>query len=230
MRYLAYARFSPRRDADKCPSCERQLDDLRGWVESDSEFVEFKDPDKSGKTMNRDGLQTALKSLRKGDVLIVRDWDRLARDLEVQLKIARFVDDKGAELCAMYGGNWCDVNDPMVEMVSKILAVIAEGQRKIISKRTSERMKQHQTEGRCMGSKPPFGSKIKLVGDEKRLIKIPDEQETIKRILELRNDRQFNWTQIAQTLGNEGRKISRSKNWAPNVVRRIYKRETVSFK
>jgi site-specific DNA recombinase len=229
MRYIAYARFSPRRDADKCPSCLVQLEDIRRWILAASpgaEIIEFSDEDVSGKTLSRPALQAALKAMKRGDVLIVRDWDRAARNLYAQLKLARMIDQKKAEMRAIYGGPWRDVKDPAIRLLSNMLASVAEYQRELTSLKTSKKMLRHQAEGRCMGSKPPFGKKIKIVDGKKRLITVLEEQETIKRIFELRDVHQFVWTQIARTLGNEGRKISGSKIWAPNVVRRIYKRES----
>lgn len=229
MRYLIYARFSPRRDANTCPSSDVQLADMRRWVheiDPNAEILEFRDDDTSGKSYERDGLKAALDAVKRGDILLVRDWDRLARDLYVQLKIARIVTKKKAGLRAINGGNWRDVNDPAIELLSNIMASYAQYQRAMISKKTSEKMLRHQAAGKLMGSKPPFGFKIGVVTGEKRLIPVPQEQETIKRIIELRDQRNFNWVQIANTIGNEGRKINGKKLWIPNVVRRIYRRES----
>jgi DNA invertase Pin-like site-specific DNA recombinase len=228
MRYLIYARFSPRRDAATCPSTDVQLADLCRWVSDtnpEAEILEFRDDDTSGKTYDRTGLKAALDTLKRGDILLVRDWDRLARDLYVQLKIARIVTKKQAGLRAINGGNWRDVNDPAIELLSNIMASYAQYQRAMISKKTSQKMRQHQANGRYMGGNPPFGMRVKEDGGVKKLIPIPAEQETIQRIIELRDQRQFRWKQIACTLGNEGRKINGSRIWAANVVRRVYIRQ-----
>ena len=233
MRYIIYARFSPRRDAATCPSSDVQLADLRRWVldaNAEAEILEFRDDDTSGKTYERTGLKVALDTLKRGDILLVRDWDRLARDLYVQLKIAKIVDKKKAGLRAIYGGNWRDVNDPAIELLSNIMASYAQYQRAMISKKTSEKMRLHQANGLYMGGNAPFGMRVKEVGGVKKLIPVPAEQETITRIIELREQHQFRWNQIACTLGNEGRKINGSKIWAANVVRRIYQRQrTISI-
>jgi DNA invertase Pin-like site-specific DNA recombinase len=232
MRYIIYARFSPRRDAATCPSSDVQLADLRRWVletNPESKILEFRDDDTSGKTYEREGLKAALDTLKRGDMLVVRDWDRLARDLYVQLKVARAIEKKKAQLCAIYGGNWRDVKDPAIELLSNIMASYAQYQRAMISKKTSEKMRLHQANGKYMGGNAPFGYRKKAFGTETRLVPIPEEQVTIKKIIEYHDDRDFRWKQIACTLGNEGRKINGSKLWFPNVVRRIYNREKKKF-
>jgi DNA invertase Pin-like site-specific DNA recombinase len=209
-------------------SCEIQFADIQAWIRnqhSNAEILEFRDDDTSGKSYERAGLKAALAELKRGDMLVVRDWDRLARDLYVQLKIAKLVGKRKASLRAIYGGNWRDVNDPAIELLSNIMASYAQYQRAMISKKTSQKMRQHQANGLYMGGNPPFGMRVKEDGGVKKLIPIPAEQETIQRIIELRDQRLFRWKQIACTLGNEGRKINGSRIWAANVVRRIYIRK-----
>jgi DNA invertase Pin-like site-specific DNA recombinase len=238
MRYLIYVRFSPRRDAKKCVSCDVQLVDAREWIlkiNPSAEILEFRDDDSSGKNMNRDGLQACLTSMKRGDLLVVRDWERLARNLYVQLKIARLAEKKNCDMHAIYGGPWRNMNDPAVRLLSNMLASVAEYQREVTSLKTSEKMLRHQAEGRCMGSVPPFGYRIKgrpgqdAEGNpktvDKRLIPIPEEQVTIKRIIELRDAKGCNWAQLARAIGNEGHKINGQKLWDRSTVRNIYNRE-----
>lgn len=232
MRYLAYARFSPRKDADKCVSCDVQLADIRDWVrkiDPNAVILEFRDDDISGKTLKRPGLEKAFQVMRRGDVLIVRDWDRLARNLYVQLKIARNAERKKCEMHAIYGGPWRDTKDPAIRLLSNMLASVAEYQRECISLKTSAKMKQHQAEGRLMGSKPPYGYdiKVKLVGNraQRRLVPNKEQQYIISRMQHF-FDRGYNGNQIAASLQAEGhRNLDGTKVWRPSTIRNILKRE-----
>jgi DNA invertase Pin-like site-specific DNA recombinase len=207
------------------------LADIREWIlkiNPQAEILEFRDDDKSGKTIKRPGLLAALEEMGKGDILVVRDWDRLARNLDVQMKVVRLADRKKVQLHAVYGGAWRNVDDPMIEMVSQILAVIAEMQRKVISRKTSEKMLKHQAAGRCMGSKPPFGYaiKVKLVGTEakKFLVEVPAEQAAIRRMVSAK-EQGFTNQQIANILQAEGHRLKGVKIWNLPLIAKVLKRE-----
>jgi DNA invertase Pin-like site-specific DNA recombinase len=245
-RYISYARFSPRPNAKDCDSVEVQNADLLEAVagRADGHLIladMFDDKDASGRSslFNRPGLEKAIAALKPGDILIVRSWDRLARSLFVQLEVARLIDKKRAKLLSLTE-SWWDTGDDNLWLSNMIRAVMAEYQRRQISKTTKSKMLKHQSNGLYMGGRAVFGYKVK--GEpgtdkdgkakivNKKLIPIPSEQETIAKIIELHDERCFTWPEIARTLAAEGRMISGKKKWHPNVVRRIYQRESTKGK
>lgn len=181
------ARFSPRRDAQDCPSCERQLEDLREWAQRMGRKVrsEFSDPDTSGRDWfrirfkrgtcqrgqreikalrvttdieERDGLVAALEALQPGDYLVVRDVDRLSREPELASVYLKIIESKGAQLATLGGGDPSD--SPEAQFQRDILFAVARYQRRVAADRTSRRMRQHQKNGRKTGRFCPIGYRV----------------------------------------------------------------------
>jgi putative DNA-invertase from lambdoid prophage Rac len=239
-RYVSYARFSPRPNAKDCDSVEVQNADILEAVKKRGDgFLimadMYSDKDTSGRKsyLARVGLSAAIKSLKQGDILVVRNWDRLARSMFAFLEIERVVFKKRARMLSLEEGLW-NGEDDSEWLRMTMLAVFAEYQRRTIAKRTKTKMRQHQANGRYMGGKRPFGYSIGIKNvkvkdgmraDRKYLMPIPGEQETVERIVELRDERKFNWAQIARTLLAEGRRCFGSKIWDQTTVQNIYNRE-----
>jgi DNA invertase Pin-like site-specific DNA recombinase len=171
-------------------------------------------------------LDAAIRSLKRGDVLLVYKWDRIARDLMLALQYERQIGQKGARVVAVTG----DVpgNDPHAEFTRHLLMAVAELERKMISERTRNAMRTLQSGGRRMTSiaKLPYGWKADPL-NPKRMV--PDERERsiISQIVRMRNGGQT-YTQIARRLNALSETAARAGNWSPKVVRSIYLRETQS--
>lgn len=198
MAMILYARFSPRPNASECDSCDKQLADMREYCAASQEAIrsEFRDDGVSGAILDRKGLSEAIRGLKRGDTLLVRDWDRLARKLFWQLEIARQVEKKGATLRSLHGGDWSCASDPAVKLLNNIMAAFAEYQRETTSIRTRRKMRKYVKEGRYMGGKAQFG--FKLV--DKCLVPDPEQQAVIAKIVELRSAGK-NWVEIAEHTG-----------------------------
>mgnify|MGYP003313179961 CR=1 FL=1 len=94
-RCIIYTRFSPRRNSENCESCEvqraycEQFAAQKGW---DVVSV-FSDEAVSGSTDVEDrNLDAAIRSLKKGWILLAHKRDRFARDLQIGLQIERMVE------------------------------------------------------------------------------------------------------------------------------------------
>lgn len=207
--YVIYARFSPRPNSQDCDSCDKQIADLTEWCITQQEAIRsvHRDEAISGAKMTRTGLSEAIRGLKRGDTIIVRDWDRLARKTIWQLEIVRQVSKRGAKLRTP-AGYWEDNNDPGVKLLSTIMAAFAEFQREVTSMRTKRKMRKYVAEGRYMGGKAMFG--YRLV--DKCLVPDDEQQEVIKRVIALRNEGK-QWVEIAATVGLDR-----------NLVRRVWQR------
>lgn len=86
----------------------------------------------SGATLDRDGLQRALRDARAGlyDVLLVYRLDRLTRSIRGLLDIIDTLNDAGVALVS--ASEHFDPHTPVGRMVMQILAVFAEFERPII--------------------------------------------------------------------------------------------------
>ena len=182
-RAILYVRFSPRRNADTCESCEMQLELCRAYCKRKGYEVagEFEDRALSGGEEERPGLWAALEALKRGDVLLAYKLDRLARDVYLSELIQRETNKHGATVEAVEGGTNGD--GPEQRMIRQILQAFAEYERKVIVARTKAAMLRHQAAGRRMSARIPFGWQIDQ-NDPARMIRHAGEKAVIRRICE----------------------------------------------
>jgi len=86
-------------------------------------------------------------------------------------------------------------------MVFRLLAVLAEFERDVISERTSMAMKHMRACGRYTGGQAPFGFLLTANGD---LEPIAQEQAVINRVRDLRTRGGASLRKISSILGQEG--------------------------
>lgn len=220
---VLYARFSPRPNADECQSCDKQLADLRAYCERHGIKIRgaFRDDAVSGSVQasedERPGLSAAIKALKRGDILLVRSYDRLSRDREVSADLVVNVARRGAKMRSLEQGNVLN-DDPLTDFVAHMLFGFAELQRSLIRQRTKAGMRRNMAAGRNQSSVAPYGWRI---GGE-RLVEVEAEQRAINWICELSRSG-ASAAEIADRLGTSSAPC-RGKRWHETTVRRILKR------
>ena len=186
---VIYCRFSPRRKADECESIETQIDYCKNYCKFHKlEIVDvFRDAGISGKdSKNRPGLQDALASaIKHKAVLVFYSLSRLARNTKETIEIADRLHKAKANLCSVT--EKIDTSTAMGSAFFQIIAVLAELERKQISERTSDAMLFHQSNGRRMSQRCPFGWQLDPA-DPARMIPDKDELAAIQDIIQLRKD------------------------------------------
>ena len=222
MNAVVYTRFSPRPDAATSESCETQRRiceehaSKQGWRVA----AAFDDPDRSGADGCREQLDAAIRSLKKGDVLLVYKWDRIARDLMLALQYERQVESKGARVVAVTG----DVpgDNPHAQFTRHILMAVAELERKMIAERTRNAMRTLQRNGRRMSARMPYGWRADP-SDEGRMV--PDERERtiIAEVVSLKQGG-TSYNGIAAALNARTDTRARCGRWSAKVVRDVYLR------
>jgi len=232
---VIYARFSPRRNDDKCESIEAQFDFCRQWCKQNNVEIagEFADRALSGADEDRPELWAAIAALERGYVLVVYRLDRLARSVYLSDIIERAISRKKASFLSISGeGTWGDSDEDW--LIRKILQTLAEYERKVIGARTKAAMLRHQANGRLMGSIPRYGFMLDRA-DKRRILKSPYEQVVINQIKRL-HKKGLSLRQIAAELSNLGykprkvRQIFKGKpvfvkgKWNPQTIRLILKR------
>lgn len=237
--FVAYARFSPRPDAAECESTERQLADIKSWARAQGWVLrarknapcEFRDDAESGDDAERPGLWAAIDALRRGDVLVVRSMDRLARSTGLTEALLLKIAAAGATLASVDGVAAVGENRYQ-RFLRRILQAHAELQLEEIRERTSRRMRQHQANGRLMSKEPPYGfregePRIVTLADgstrtERTLEPDPSEQAIAERIAEMRADG-LSYHRIAETLNTDG-VPARGRRWWQESVKRVCQR------
>lgn len=228
---VIYARVSPRpehkRDtATNQVSIEAQLEMARNWVESEglTLIAEETDEFRSGSDESREGLERAVQAAcEEGAVLVVYSQNRLARSFSHLLKIVNRVYEAGASIKTLTGMDM-DLDDLDLQLVWKIIALLDEYQRLRIAKDTSDKMRSYQRQGKAMGGKPPYGKRMVVRADGKRVLEDdPEEQDVINTILAL-HGRGLEYGEIRRELEGAG-VTPRGDQWYYATIRSIIERE-----
>ncbi len=224
---ILYARFSPRPNAALCESVESQLEDLRGYcIENGYRIAgEFSDKALSGARDDRPGMWDAIAALKPGWTLVVRSFDRLARDTTFALHVIRNeIQRKRAKiLSASEPGANADTPDG--QLVRGIMLLIAEYQREITRARTRAAMRRHQRNGRRMSNQCPYGWR-RHPDDEARMVRDESERAIVDTIVMYHNQGR-GLRGIARRLVEQGVKSRRGGPWHHHQVRRILDREGI---
>lgn len=183
-RAIGYARVSTTDQADNGVSLEAQSERIRAWCDANSYELArvFVDRGLSGgRSDNRPALQEALRTVSKGDSLVVYSLSRLARSTRDTLAIAETLERRGADLVSL--SERIDTTSSTGKMVFRMLAVLSEFERDVISERTSMAMNHLKSNGRYTGGFEPYG----FQSVDGALKPIPSEMEVIRLALELRS-------------------------------------------
>lgn len=103
----------------------------------------------TGKSLNRPQLEKLLEQLRKGDVIVVTKYDRLARSLKDLIHIIELIRESGAGFRSL--GEDIDTTTPAGRLVFHVFASIAEFERERIVDRTKEGLAAARRRGRVGG-------------------------------------------------------------------------------
>ena len=107
----------------------------------------------SGARISRPQLQSLLKGLDFGDVVVVTRLDRLARSTIDLLTTIKQIADKGC-LFKSLADPWCDTTTPGGRLMLTVLGGLAEFERELIKARTMEGRERAKRAGVKMGRKP----------------------------------------------------------------------------
>ncbi|PWW02501.1 DNA invertase Pin-like site-specific DNA recombinase [Paenibacillus cellulosilyticus] len=132
----------------------------------------------SGKNDDREELAKALDYLREGDALVVYKLDRLARSTKKLIELSELLEQRGIELISIRDN--IDTTSAVGKAMFRMLAVIAELERDIISERTMAGLEAARARGR-KGGRP--AADVKKVAQAIKLYE--SRQYTLKEITEL---------------------------------------------
>jgi DNA invertase Pin-like site-specific DNA recombinase len=217
---VGYVRVSTVDQADNGASLDAQKAKIVAWCSlSGYSLAEvFTDRGISGKSMkNREGLQQALASMGKGDALVVYSLSRLARSTKDAIAISELLSKRGADLVSL--SEQIDTTSAAGKMVFRMLSVLAEFERDLISERTKGVLAYKKANGEKYGPLP-FG----FVEDGGRLVEQVEETEVVAEILAMRKQGQTFLT-IADTLNARNVHGKRGGRWHASSVRYLIGRQ-----
>ena len=113
---------------------------------------------RSGKTMERPGLEALLAYARKGDTLSVVRLDRLGRSLGELLTTVAMLKERGIALLSLE--ERIDTNSAAGELVFHVFGAIAHFERRLIAERTRDGIAAARARGKRHGRHPLDPEKI----------------------------------------------------------------------
>ena len=180
-----YARVSTATQAEEGVSLDAQQARIAAWCLANGVDLGAVHVDAgiSGKRAdNRPALQLALDAVcAEGGVLVVYSLSRLARSTRDTLAIADRLEKAGANLVSL--SEKIDTTSAAGKMVFRMMAVLAEFERDLISERTKEALSYKKSKGERIGQ-IPFGKRLGSNGIT--LEDSPAEQEAIAIVRQLR--------------------------------------------
>ncbi len=180
----------------------------------------------SAKSLDRPGIQAALKMLRQGkaDALIVMKLDRLTRSVKDLGHLCEAYFGEGKTWSLLSVSDAIDTRSASGKLILNVLTSVAQWEREAIADRVREAMQHMKAQGVFLGA-APYGWKYIDELDEhgrRKLIENPEEQAGIKRICELYETDMYVW-QICEQLDAD-KVPPRGPHWHRATVYRVLRR------
>lgn len=223
MHVIGYVRVSSEEQATEGVSLEAQESRIRAWSElNDAQSVRvYTDAGLSGKRAdNRPALSNALAAVGRGGVLVVYSLSRLARSTRDTLEIAEHLERRGADLVSL--SEKIDTTSASGKMVFRLLAVLAEFERDLISERTKASLAHKRKKSERCGQ-IPYGYDLADDGPEGKLIPSESEQSVIVKMQRWRA-RGWSHRRIAEELTKRGVPSKRGGAWYHTSVSKVFRR------
>ncbi|WP_368346075.1 recombinase family protein [Pelagovum sp. HNIBRBA483] len=144
---IGYARTST---VDQDYGLEAQKDELQAYG-----IGELYHEKVSAVDSNRAELKSAIKSLRKGDKLVVTKLDRLARSVRHLGELLESLEAKGAGLVVLsMGGQQVDTTTATGKLILTMLGSVAEFERNLMKERQKAGIEKAKAQGKYKGRIP----------------------------------------------------------------------------
>ena len=146
--FIGYARTST---VDQKAGLDAQVAELKA-AGCEELFVE-----QVSSVQRREGLEKALKFIRKGDTLAVAKLDRLARSIPDLVRIIGILEEKQATLRILAMN--LDTSTPTGRLLLNLVGSISQFEREIMLERQREGVARAKAEGKYKGRKPTARAK-----------------------------------------------------------------------
>jgi len=217
MNCVGYVRVSTSAQATEGISLEAQVSKIRAWsVLNNCESVTiFTDAGLSGgRADNRPALQQALTAAKRGDVLVVYSLSRLARSVKDTIAIGERLDKQGANLVSL--SESLDTCSAGGRMLFRLLAVMAEFERDLVSERTKMAMAHKRSKHEHTGGNVPYGFRL----DGATLVQDANEQRAITAANAMRMSG-TTLRAIGKALTEQGFKTRKGGQWTASTLQGI---------
>lgn len=216
---IGYIRVSTSEQATEGISLDNQRAKIQAYCAlNDLELLEvIEDAGKSGKSLNREGVQSLMSKIKSIDAIVVYKLDRLSRKVIDTLTLIEAIEKAGVAFHSL--NEKIDTSSAMGRFFLNITASLAQMERDLISERTKDALQMkianHERAGQV-----PFG--WRLTEDGNTLRPHEDEQEVIRIVMHL-HGKGLSFRAICEALTDAGHK-PQGKCWYPQTVKNILKK------
>ena len=226
---IGYVRVSTQEQATEGVSLDAQRDKLRSYCKLNGlKLIDIlADEGISGSTLDRPGLQAALRMVRRGraSTLIVVKLDRLSRSLrDVCSLVEDYFTDERHHLLSVCG--MVNTHSAAGRMLMMNLANFNQFEREMISERTRDALQHMKAQGIRLGP-APYGYALGTELDERgrrKLVPLPHEQEVIAKIKAMYAEK-LSFTKITKRLNELGIPAKSGGRWVVSRVCTTLQRE-----
>lgn len=167
-----------------------------------------------------------LRDLKKGDVLVVLNFDRLFRSFGEAAHWIDAWDKQGVTVHVIVLG--IDSATVAGRVMLRMFAVFAELERVLLKERTAAAMahvKRNRKPGQPLNQNAPLGFRIEGSKGNRRLVTNEAERVIMAQIVEMHDERHMGFEQITGALLRAGVKNRGGKPWSLSGVQRAFKQE-----
>jgi len=218
---IGYIRVSTSEQAIEGISLDNQKTKIRSYCSlNDLKLVEIiEDAGKSGKNLNREGIQELLTRIRDKSInaVIVYKLDRLSRKVIDTLTLIETIEKASITFHSL--NEKIDTGTAVGRFFLNITASLAQMERDLVSERTKDALQMKISNGQRAGQ-IPYG--WRLSDDGNTLIKHEKEQEAISLIKRL-HKKGYSYRAICVELEKAGHKPI-GKTWHPKTIGSVLKR------
>jgi len=229
-RAVGYCRVSTEEQAREGISLEHQKAKIQQYAELHNlELIKnIIDEGKSGKDLNREGINEILSLIKKKLVtdIIVYKMDRLTRRTFDLLYLVEEVFKKNNVQFHSISEK-IDTSSAMGQFFLTIIGAMAQMERDLISERTKAVLQYKIEKGEYVGS-PALGY---LASSDNKFLEINErERDTVKRIFYLKRYKHLSLGKIAKELNESGVRTKRGGKWYSGTIKLILDRGSSKFK
>ncbi len=222
MQAIFYLRVSTEQQATEGVSLEAQQAKLTAWATLNDATVlgVYSDAGLSGTKDDRPGLLAAMEAATKSKAtLVVYSLSRLSRSTAATIRLADELNRAGAELVSL--SEKIDTTTADGKMVFRMLSVLNEFERDLVSERTTTALRHKKAQGQRVGE-IPFG--YDLAADGITLTANTAQLEAIELINSLRAEG-LTYQAIADELTARGIATKKGKaKWSTASIHKIVNR------
>lgn len=217
---VGYTRVSTAEQADSGLSLAAQRERIEAQCAANGWrlVAVYEDAGVSAKTLERPGLQAALKKLRPGRVLLSTKLDRLTRSVRDIYDLIEIIEANGAEWATIQ--DRFDTTTPTGRMILAMLVTVSQLERETSAERTKTALAVKKERRERLGTTPLGYRTVKDEDGETRLEVDAEEMETVHLARRLR-DEGLSLRSVAKELTARGRKTKRGGTWEASTVQKL---------